>query len=140
MTKKYDVLGKYIKDLSSETKDIATYLFVKEHISKYQLSIDITSRPLKNRLVEINTTLKFEDKSQNEKKSHFEIVFATIIQTNEEIKEKKDMEKIILCDVQIEIYSDLEKALLNLLHNSGYPNIKFDKKVDFEKLYNERLN
>ena len=140
MTKKYSVLGKYIKDLSSETKDIETYLFVKEYISKYQLSIDITSHPLKNRLVEINTTLKFEDKSQNEKKSYFEIVFATIIQTNEEIKEKKDMEKIILCDVQIEIYSDLEKALLNLLHNSGYPNIKFDKKVDFEKLYNERLN
>ena len=140
MTKKYDILGKYIKDLSSETRDIETYLFVKEYISKYQLSIDITSRPLKNRLVEINTTLKFEDKDQNEKKSHFEIVFATIIQTNEEIKEKKDMEKIILCDVQIEIYPDLEKALLNLLHNSGYPNIKFDKKVDFEKLYNERIN
>ena len=140
MTKKYDVLGKYIKDLSSETKDIATYLFVKEHISKYQLSIDITSRPLKNRLVEINTTLKFEDKSQNEKKSYFEIIFATIIQTSEEIKEKNDMEKIILCDVQIEIYPDLEKAMLNLLHDSGYPNIKFDKKVDFEKLYNERLN
>ena len=140
MTKKYNVLGKYIKDLSSETKDIETYLFVKEYIAKYQLSIDITSRPLKNRLVEINTTLKFEDKSQNEKKSYFEIIFATIIQTNEEIKEKKDMEKIILCDVQIEIYPDLEKALLNLLHDSGYPNIKFDKKVDFEKLYNERLN
>ena len=140
MTKNYNVLGKYIKDLSSETKDIETYLFVKEYISKYQLSIDITSRPLKNRLVEINTTLKFEDKSQNEKKSHFEIIFATIIQTNEEVKEKKDMEKIILCDVQIEIYPDLEKALLNLLHNSGYPNIKFDKKVDFEKLYNNRQN
>ena len=140
MTKKYNVLGKYIKDLSSETKDIETYLFVKEYISKYQLSIDITSRPLKNRLVEINTTLKFEDKSQNEKKSHFEIIFATIIQTNDEIKEKKDMEKIILCDVQIEIYPDLEKALLNLLHDSGYPNIKFDKKVDFEKLYNNRQN
>ena len=140
MTKKYNILGKYIKDLSSETKDVGTYLFVKEYISKYQLSIDITSRPLKNRLVEINTTLKFEDKSQNEKKSHFEIVFATIIQTDEEIKEKKDMEKIILCDVQIEIYPDLEKALLSLLHNSGFPNIKFDKKVDFEKLYNERLN
>ena len=140
MIRKYKVLGKYIKDLSSETKDIGTYLFVKEYISKYQLSIDITSRPLKNRLVEINTTLKFEDKSQNEKKSHFEIIFATIIQTNEQIKEKKDMEKIILCDVQIEIYPDLEKALLNLLHNSGYPNIKFDKKVDFEKLYNNRQN
>ena len=140
MTKKYSVLGKYIKDLSSETKDIETYLFVKEYISKYQLSIDINSRPLKNKLIEINTTLKFEDKTDNEKKSYFEITFATIIQTNEEIKEKKEMEKIILCDVQIEIYPDLEKALLNLLHNSGYPNIKFEKKVDFEKLYNERLN
>jgi len=140
MTKKYKILGKYIKDLSSETRDVETYLFVKEYISKYQLSIDITSRPLKNKLIEINTTLKFEDKSQNEKKSHFEIVYATIIQTKEEIKEKKEMEKIILCDAQIEIYPDLEKALLNLLHNSGYPNIKFEKKVDFEKLYNERLN
>ena len=140
MIKKYKVLGKYIKDLSSETKDIGTYLFVKEYISKYQLSIDITSRPLKNRLVEINTTLKFEDKSQNEKKSHFEIVYATIIQTNVEIKEKKEMEKIILCEVQIEIYPDLEKTLLNVLHNSGYPNIKFDKKVDFEALYNNRPN
>ena len=140
MTKKYKVLGKFIKDLSSETKNIETYLFVKEYISKYQLSIDINSRPLKNKLIEINTTLKFEDKTDNEKKSYFEITFATIVQTNEEIKEKKEMEKIILCDVQIEIYPDLEKALLNLLHNSGYPNIKFEKKVDFEKLYNERLN
>ena len=140
MTKKYNILGKYIKDLSSETKDVETYLFVKEYISKYQLSIDINSRPLKNKLIEVNTTLKFEDKGENEKKSYFEIIFATIIQTNDDIKEKKDMEKIILCDVQIEIYPDLEKALLNLLHNSGYPNIKFEKKVDFEKLYNERLN
>ena len=140
MTKNYKILGKFIKDLSSETKDVETYLFVKEYISKYQLSIDINSRPLKNKLIEINTTLKFEDKGENEKKSYFEIIFATIIQTNDDIKEKKDMEKIILCDVQIEIYPDLEKALLNLLHNSGYPNIKFEKKVDFEKLYNERLN
>jgi len=140
MTKNYKILGKYIKDLSSETKDPETYLFVRENISKYQLSIDITSRPLKNRFVEINTTLNFEDKSENDKKSYFEIVYATIIQTDEGIKEKKDMEKIILCDVQIEIYPDLEKALLDLLHNSGYPNIKFEKKVDFEKLYNERKN
>ena len=140
MTKKYKVLGKFIKDLSSETKNIETYLFVKEYISKYQLSIDINSRPLKNKLIEINTTLKFEDKTDNEKKSYFEITFATIVQTKEEIKEKKEMEKIILCDVQIEIYPDLEKALLNLLHNSGYPNVRFEKKVDFEKLYNERLN
>ena len=140
MTKKYNILGKYIKDLSSETKDVATYLFVKEYISKYQLSIDINSRPLKNKLIEINTTLKFEDKSENEKKSYFEIVFATIVQTNEEIKEKNEMEKIILCDVQNKIYPDLEKSFLNMLHNSGYPGVQLENKIDFEKLYNEKFN
>ena len=139
MTKKYKILGKYIKDLSSETRDVETYLFVKEHIGKYQLNIDINSKALKNKLIEINTTIKFEDKEANEKKSYFEIVFATIIRPEEDIKEKKDLEKIILCDVQIEIYPDLEKTFLNLLHNSGFPEIKLEKKIDFEKLYNERL-
>ena len=140
MTKKYEILGKYIKDLSSETRDVQTYLFVKEHIGKYQLNIDINSKALKNKLIEICTTFKFEDKEPNELKSYFEINFATIIRPADEIKEKKDLEKIILCDVQIEIFPDLEKSFLNLLHNSGYPQIKFEKKLDFEKLYNERLN
>ena len=111
MTENYKILGKYIKDMSSETKDIETYLYVKDNISKYQLNIDINSKALKNKLVEINTTLKFEDKDHNEKKSYFEIIFATIIRVNDEIKEKKILEKIILCDVQKEIYPDLEKAL-----------------------------
>ena len=140
MTKNYKILANFIKDASSETADIETYLFVKENISKYHLNIEITSKALKNKLVEVNTILKFEDKEPNEKKSYYEIVYTSIIKVSDEIKEKKDMEKIILCDVQIEIYPDLEKSLLNLLHNSGYPNVKFEKKVDFEKLYNERLN
>ena len=140
MTENYKILGKYIKDMSSETPDIETFLFVKEIISKYQLNIDINSKALKNKLIEINTTLKFEDKEVNEKKSYFEIVFATIVRVGDEIKEKKDLQKIILCDVQKEIYPDMEKSFLNLLHNSGYPNIKFEKKVDFEKLYNEKFN
>ena len=140
MTKKYKILGKFIKDLSSETRDVETYLFVKEHIGKYQLNIDINSKALKNKLIEVNTTLKFEDREPNEKKSQFEIVFSTIIRPDEDIKEKKDLEKIILCDVQMEIYPDLEKTFLNLLHNSGYPEIKFEKKIDFEKLYNQRQN
>ena len=140
MTEKYKILGKYIKDLSSETKDIETYLFVRENISKYQLNIDITSKALKNKLIEINTTLKFEDKEVNEKKSYFEIVYATIIKVDENIKEKKDLERIILCDVPTKIYSNLEKAFLNLIHNSGHKDIKFEKKVDFNKLYNERFN
>ena len=140
MTEKFKILAKYIKDASSETPDIETYLFVKENISKYQLNIDITSKALKNKLIEVNTTLKFEDKETNEKKAYFEIVFATIVRVGEEVKEKKDLQKIILCDVQKEIYPDMETAFLNLLHNSGYPDIKFEKKVDFEKLYNERFN
>jgi preprotein translocase subunit SecB len=140
MTEKYKILSQYIKDLSSETPDIETYLFVKDQISKYHLNIDITSKPLKNKLVEINTTMKFEDKELNEKKSYFEIVYATIIKVSDEVKEKKDLEKIILCDVQNKIYPNLEKSFLNLVHNSGHPQIKLEKKIDFEKLYNSRFN
>jgi len=140
MTEKYKIYGKYIKDMSSETKDVETYLFVKERIAKYQLGIDITSKPLKNKFIEVNTDLKFEDKEENNKKSFFGITHSTIIKIDEEIKEKKEMEKIILCDVQTEIYPELEKSLLNLLHNSGYKEIKFEKKVDFEALYKSRFN
>ena len=140
MTESYKILGKYIKDMSSETPDIETFLFVRDYISKYQLNIDIVSKAIKNKLIEINTTLKFEDKDENSKKSYFEIVFATIIRVGNEIKEKKDLEKIILCDVQKEIYPNLETSFTNLLHNSGYPGIKFEKKIDFEKLYNQRSN
>ena len=140
MKENYKILGKYIKDMSSETPDLETYIFVSDHISKYQLGIDINSKALKDKMIEINTLMKFEDKEGNKKKSHFEINFSTIIKVGEEIKEKKDLEKIILCDVQIKIYPDLEKSLLDLIHNSGYPGIKFEKKVDFEKLYNQRFN
>ncbi len=140
MTEKYKVLGKYIKDMSSETPNIETYLFVRENLSKYQLGIDITSKPLKNKHIEVNTTLKFEDKNQSKLKSHFEIIFATIVKINESVKEKKELEKIILCDVQNEIYSFFEKSLLDLLHNSGYPGIKFEKKIDFENLYKQKFN
>ena len=140
MTKKYKIIGKYIKDMSSETGDIETYIYVRDHISKYQLNIDINSQPLKNKMIEINTSLKFEDKGESKKKSFFEIVFATIIKIDESVSEKKELEKIILCEVQIDIYPNLEKTLLDLLHNSGYPGIKFEKKIDFENLYNQRFN
>ena len=140
MTEKFKILAKYIKDVSSETPDIETFLFVKDSISKYQLNIDITSKALKNKLIEVNTTLKFEDKEPSEKKSYYEIVYSTIIRVNEDIKEKKDLERIILCDVPTVIYPDLEKTFLNLVHASGHPNIKLEKKVDFNKLYNERFN
>ena len=140
MTKKFKILGKYIKDLSSETKDVETYLFVKDNISKYQLGIDITSNPLKNKMIEVNTALKFEDKEENKKRAYFEMIFSTIVKVDDDVKDKKELQKIILSDVQTEIYPDIEKSLLDLLHNSGYPGIKFEKKVDFESLYNQKFN
>ena len=140
MIEKYKILSQYIKDMSSETPDIETFLFVKDNISKYQLVIDITSKAIKNKLIEINTTFKFLDKENNKKKSHFEIVYATIIRVEDEIKSKKEIEKIVLCDVQNKIYPNLEKSFLNLLHNSGYKGVNFEKKIDFENLYKERFN
>jgi len=140
MTKKYKILAKYIKDMSSETPSIETYLFVKERISKYSLSIDIQSKALKNKHVEVNTTLKFSDKEDNDNKSYFEIVFSTVVKINDEVSKKKEIEKILLCDVQVEIYPELEKAFENMLNNSGYTGIKIEKKIDFENLYDKRFN
>ena len=140
MTEKFKILGKFIKDSSSETPDIETYLVVKDRISKYQLGIDINSKALKNKMIEVNTTFKFEDREQIKKKSYFEIIYSTIVRINEKVKNKKELEKIVLCDVQMKIYPALEKALLDLLHNSGYTGVKFEKKVDFEELYNQKFN
>ena len=140
MTEKYKILGKYIKDLSSETPDIETYLYVKEYISKYKLGIDITTKALKNKMIEVNTKIKFEDQEKSKKKSYFEIVYSTIVKIQDDIKDKKELQKIILVDVQNDIYPDLEKSLLNVLHNSGYQDIKFSKKVDFENLYQKKFN
>ena len=140
MTKKYKILGKYIKDTSGETPDIETYIFVKDRISKYQLNIEINSKPLKPQIIEVNTLLKFNDNTESKKKAHFEMTYTTVVKLNDEIKDKKILQKIILCDVQKDVYPEIEKALLNLLHTSGYPNIKFEKKVDFEDLYNKKFN
>ena len=140
MNENYKIVSKFIKDISGETPDVETYLYVKDFIPKYQLNIEINSKPLKAQIIEVNTLLKFHDTSESKKKSHFEMTYASVIKLNEEIKDKKILQRIILCDVQKEIYPELEKALLNLLHTSGYPNIKFEKKVDFDELYNKQFN
>ena len=140
MTEKYKILAKYIKDLSSETPNVETYLFVKENISKYKLKIDIKTKPLKNKLLEINITFTYEDKDPNEKKSFYEITYAVIVKIDDDIKEKKELEKIILCDIPNSVYPELENSFLNLIHNSGHPGLKFEKKVDFNKLFNEKFN
>ena len=140
MSENYKIVSKFIKDISGETPDIETYLYVKDYISKYQLNIEINSKPLKAQIIEVNTLLKFHDTSESKKKSHFEMTYTSVIKLNEEIKDKKILQRIILCDLQKEIYPDIEKALLNLLHTSGYPNIKFEKKIDFDELYNKQFN
>ena len=140
MTENFKILAEFIKDISSETPNIESYIYVKKNISKYQLNIDINSKPLKNKMIEVNTTLKFEDKEYNETKSYFEIIYASVVKIDESVKDKKELEKIILCDVQNKIYPNLEKAFLNLLHNSGFPEIKLDKKINFTELYEQKLN
>ena len=140
MAGKFKILTQFIKDMSSETPDAETYLYVKEYIKNYNLNIDITTRPLKGRMVEVNTKLSYMDKGKSKNKSHFEINYASIIKIDEEIKDLKIIEKIILCDVQKEIYPNLEKTFINLLSCSGFPGIKFEKKIDFEKLYNQKFN
>ena len=140
MTEKYKILLRFIKDISSETPDIETYIHVKDKITKYKLKVDINVKPLKNKMVEINTSLKFRDKEQDKKKAHFEIVYTSVVKINDEIKERKELEKIFFSDVQVEIYPHLEKAFLDLLHNSGYPGVKFEKKIDFTTLFKEKFN
>ena len=136
---KYKILTEFVKDISVETKDVQTYLFVKDYISKYQLTIDITSKPTKNKLIEISTSLKFEDKENNEKKSYFELAYVTIIKIEENIKEKKEIEKIVLCDAQKKIQPNIEKAITDLINNSGFKEVNI-KNIDFEKLYNSRFS
>ena len=141
MTENFKILAEFIKDMSSETPDAESYFFVKDNILKYNLDIAINSKPLKNQLIEVSTSLKFEDKEPNEKKSHFEIVYISIIKVDEDIKEdEKILKKLILCDLQKEVYPKIERCFLDLLHNSGFPEVKLEKKIDFDKLYNQKFN
>ena len=140
MTEKFKILAKYIKDMSSETPDVETYLSAGNNIGKYQLDIDIKSIALKNKMIEVIITLKFQHKDTKVKRSHFEITYAVAVKIDESIKEKEDLEKIVLCDVPNSVVSDIEKSFTDMMHNSGFPNIKLEKKIDFTKLYLERLN
>ena len=140
MTENFKIIGSFIKDMSSETPDAQTFIFVRDKISKYRLNIDITSKAVKNGIIEVNTIIKFADQPEILKKAHFEITYTSIVKVDEKISDKKEMEKIILCDVPNKIYPDLERIFLNLLTDSGYPGIKFEKKIDFTELYKQKAN
>ena len=140
MNDKYKIIAKYIKDMSSETPDIDTYLFVKDNLSNYALDINIQSKALKEKIIQVETTLNYSDKNESNKKSFFQMVYATVIRLNEEAKNKNDLAKIVLVDVQNEIYPELEKAFLNIMHGSGYEDLKFTKKINFDELYENNKN
>ena len=140
MKKNYKILVKFIKDMSIETPDVDSYLYVRDNISNYSLNIDIKSKLLKPKIIQIETSLKYADKSDNKKKSFFELVFATIIRLDEELKDTKDIAKTVLVDVQNEIYPELEKNFILAINNAGFPELKFNKKVDFENLYKKNRN
>ena len=140
MSENYKIMSKFIKDISGETPDFETYMYVKDFISKYQLNIEINSKPLKAQIIEVNTLLKFYDSQESKKKSYFEMTFTSIIKLQDEVKDKNSIQKIVLCDVQKEVFPEIEKALLSLLHTSGYPDVKFLKKIDFEELYKKNFN
>ena len=140
MTENFKIIGSFIKDMSSETPDAQTFIFVRDRISKYRLNIDINSKAVKNGIIEVNTILKFTDQPEILKRSHFEVVYTSIVKVEKKISDKKEMEKIILCDVPNKIYPDLERIFLNLLTDSGYPGIKFEKKINFTELYKKQPN
>ena len=140
MIKKYEIVLRYIKDLSVEIPNAETFIFSREYITKYSLGINITTKPLKDEMIEIITKINYKDPSQNKRKSYFEILYASVIKIKDKKLKKKELERIILCDVQNEIYPDLEKIFLNVIKESGFPDLKLEKKVDFEKLYQQKLN
>ena len=140
MTKKYEIIFKYIQDLSVEIPSAETFMISREHITKYVLSININTKTLKNKMLEVLTKLTFKDPNENKKKCHFEILYATVVKINDDKMQKNELEKIILCDVQKEIYPGLEKILIRTIKDSGFPALKLDKKIDFDLLYRQRTN
>ena len=139
MEKKYKILSKFIKDMSSETNSIQTYLYVKDFIQKYHLNIIMSSKAIKNQMIEIDTNLKFEDKEGSEYRANFDILYCTVIKLTDEKIGKKELEKIILVDVQNEIYPDMERSLLNIVHDSGYGDFQIEKKINFQELYEKQF-
>ena len=140
MEKKYRILGEFIKDISAETKDVESYIYTKENISKYKMFIDINTKPLKNKMAEVSISTKFKEIDESSTRSYFEMIYAVIVKIDEDVNTKEVLEPIFLKEVPTEVYPKIEKIFLDLLKHSGYPNVKFETKVDFNVLYIKRSN
>ena len=140
MTKKFEIILNYIKDLSVEIPNAETFIFSRENITKYTLGLNITTNPIRNQSIEVVTKLNYKDTNDNNRKSYFEISYATVIKLKDKSLKKDELEKLILCDVQNDIYPNLERIFLQSIKDAGFPNMKLEKKIDFEKLYQQKLN
>ena len=139
MTVKHKIILGYIKDLSVETPDPESLISARENISKYSLKLDLNSNILKNKMIEVYTKLTYEDKI-NKKKTYVEMTYATVVKIEEDKPIAKEIKKFILCDLQIQIHPQIEKTFVQILKLSGFPDLEFNNKIDFNKLYNEKKN
>jgi len=139
MTVKHKILLSYIKDLSVETPDAESLIAARENISKYSLQLNLNSKVLKNKMIEVYTKLSYEDKI-NKKKTYFEMTYATVIRIEEEKPSPEELKKLILCDLQIKIHPQVQETFVNILKLSGFPELQLKSKIDFNKLYNEKNN
>tara|TARA_Y100000768_G_C23872865_1_gene631322 strand:+ start:104 stop:523 length:420 start_codon:yes stop_codon:yes gene_type:complete len=139
MTVKHKILVNYIKDLSVETPDPESLISARENISKYSLKLDLSSKVLKNKMIEVYTKLTYDDKI-NKKKTHFEMIYATVVRIEEESPNPQEIKKFILCDLQIQMYPKIEKIFVEILKLSGFPDLHLKSKIDFNKLYNQKKN
>ena len=140
MSVKHKIILTYTKDLSVEIPDVETLLLARERISKYKITLDISSKPLKNKMIEVFTKLKYADLDESKKKVLFELLHSTIVEIEDTNVKKKEIEKFILCDLQLEIFPKIREAFIQILRHSGFPEANFSGEIDFNKLYEQRSN
>ena len=134
----YKIISKFIKDISFEIPDARTFVMLEKEISKYNLNFDIKSKPFKENIIEVNTTLRLTPNLKVERKMLTEINLATLVSIDKNSVDKKELEKIILVKVPAEIYPTLYETFVYLFSQAGLKNISIEKDVNFEKLYNEK--
>ena len=135
MTKNYNILTSYVRDISSKINDTESFIYLKDNIPKYSLGIDINSMPLKNNMAEVNIKLNFSNKSEKDKKTYFEMTHSTVVRVDESAVNKNDLKKIFLSEVPTEIYPEIEKKFFEIVKSIGYPDIKLEKRIDFKDLF-----
>lgn len=135
----FKVIAKYIKKIEFNISSAKTFFLLSEEIKNYKIKIDIKSNQFKDKLLEIELTLKLESNKLNNNNILSKVVFSTIIELEDNI-DKEKLEEIILIKVPTESYPELRKIFINIFESSGFKDIKIESKIDFERLYDQRKN